>query len=166
MTISSKNILEHMCTCKHFLQGAFQTGNCWVIRYERCYTELMLSTCLSERSRQRYSHNQRINIPASSCVPSRFSHAQLFATLWTVAHQAPLSMGLSRQRILEWVAMPSSRGSSWLKAWTHIACGSCIVGRFFSAEPPGKPLHPLHTHTNNISENFFFGLFLVLQADL
>ena len=25
------------------------------------------------------------------------SRAQLFATQWTVAHQAPLSMGLSRQ---------------------------------------------------------------------
>ena len=25
------------------------------------------------------------------------SHVQLFATLWTIAHQAPLSMGFSRQ---------------------------------------------------------------------
>ena len=31
------------------------------------------------------------------CVLGRFSHVQLFATLWTVAHQAPLSMGFSRQ---------------------------------------------------------------------
>ena len=30
-------------------------------------------------------------------VLSCFSHVQLFVTLWTVAHQAPLSMGLSRQ---------------------------------------------------------------------
>ena len=29
-------------------------------------------------------------------VPSRFSHVRLFAALWTVAHQAPLSMGFSR----------------------------------------------------------------------
>ena len=28
---------------------------------------------------------------------SRFSHVQLCVTLWTVAHQAPLSMGFSRQ---------------------------------------------------------------------
>ena len=28
---------------------------------------------------------------------SRFSHVQLFATLWTVAHRAPLSMGFSWQ---------------------------------------------------------------------
>ena len=31
---------------------------------------------------------------------------------WTVAHQAPLSLGILQARILEWVAMPSSRGSS------------------------------------------------------
>ena len=29
---------------------------------------------------------------------------QLVATPWTVAHQAPLSMGFSQARILEWVA--------------------------------------------------------------
>ena len=33
-------------------------------------------------------------------------------TPWTVAHQTPLSMGILQARILEWVAMPSSRGSS------------------------------------------------------
>ena len=31
------------------------------------------------------------------------------ATPWTVAHQAPLSMGILQTRILEWVPMPSSR---------------------------------------------------------
>ena len=46
------------------------------------------------------------------CVLSSFSHVQLFATLWTVAHQALLSMGFSRQRILQWIAMPSSKESS------------------------------------------------------
>ena len=30
---------------------------------------------------------------------------------WTLAYQAPLSMGILQARILEWVAMPSSRGS-------------------------------------------------------
>ena len=33
----------------------------------------------------------------SVCVPSHFSCVHLFATLWTVAHQAFLSMGFSRQ---------------------------------------------------------------------
>ena len=35
---------------------------------------------------------------------SRFSHAQLFATLWTVACWAPLSMGFSGQEY--WSGLP------------------------------------------------------------
>ena len=31
------------------------------------------------------------------CLLSHVSHIQLFVTLWTVAHQAPLSMESSRQ---------------------------------------------------------------------
>ena len=31
------------------------------------------------------------------CMLNRFSRVQLFATLWTLAHHAPLSMGFSRQ---------------------------------------------------------------------
>ena len=37
-------------------------------------------------------------------MPSRFSHVQLFATPWTVAHQTPLSMGFSRQE--HWSGLP------------------------------------------------------------
>ena len=40
------------------------------------------------------------------------SCVQLFATPWTVTSQAPLPMGFSQARILEWVAMPSSRDLS------------------------------------------------------
>ena len=29
-----------------------------------------------------------------ACMLSRFIHVQLFVTLWTVAHEAPLSMGI------------------------------------------------------------------------
>ena len=53
------------------------------------------------------------------CVLSWFSHFWFCVTLRTVAHQAPLSMGILQARILEWIAMPSSRGSSW--------CGHCLI---------------------------------------
>ena len=39
-------------------------------------------------------------------VLSRFSHVQLFAILWTVAHQAPLSMGFSRQEYWSGLSYP------------------------------------------------------------
>ena len=40
-----------------------------------------------------------------ACMLSRFSCVQLFVTLWTVALQAPLSMGFSRQEY--WSRLPS-----------------------------------------------------------
>ena len=47
--------------------------------------------------------------------------------------------GILQARILEWVAVPSSRGSSWPRDGTHISCSSHTAGEFFTAEPPGKP---------------------------
>ena len=41
-------------------------------------------------------------------------------------------------RILERVAISSSRGSSWTRDRTCISCISCIAGRFFTTEPPRK----------------------------
>ena len=60
-----------------------------------------------------------------SCVWSLFSLVRLFATLWSVSLQAPLSMGVLQARILEWVATPSSRGSRQLRDWTHVSYVSC-----------------------------------------
>ena len=37
-----------------------------------------------------------------ACMLSHFNHVQLFVALWTVAHQAPLSMGILQARILVW----------------------------------------------------------------
>ena len=42
-----------------------------------------------------------------ACILSHFSHVQLFATIWTVAHQAPLSMGISRQEYWSGLPFPS-----------------------------------------------------------
>ena len=41
-------------------------------------------------------------------VLSRFSQVQLFVTLWTEAHQAPLSMGFPRQEYWSGLPFPSS----------------------------------------------------------
>ena len=42
-----------------------------------------------------------------ACMLSCFSHVRLFATLWTVARQAPLSMGFSRQDYWSGLPFPS-----------------------------------------------------------
>ena len=51
------------------------------------------------------------------------------ATPWTVACQAPLSMGILQARILERVAMPSSRGPSQPKDRMQV---SCTASGFFT----------------------------------
>ena len=51
-------------------------------------------------------------------------------TPWTVVHQAPLSMEMVQARILEWFAMPFSRGSSQFRNQTGV---SCIAGGFFAS---------------------------------
>ena len=64
------------------------------------------------------------------CCAELLSHVQLFETLWTVARQIPLSMGILPARILEWVAVPSSRRSSRSRDRTqvsHIASGFFTV---------------------------------------
>ena len=42
-----------------------------------------------------------------AAVVQSLSHVRLFATPWTAAHQAPLSMGLSRQEYWSWVPLTS-----------------------------------------------------------
>ena len=78
-------------------------------------------------------------------------------TLWTVACQAPLSMGILQARILEWVAMPSSKGSSQPKDQTRsptFQAGSLL------SEPPGKP-----TNTAVGSLYLLQGIFLTQELN-
>ena len=42
-----------------------------------------------------------------TCLLVRFSHVQLYVTPWTVAHQAPLSMGFPRQEYWSGLPCPS-----------------------------------------------------------
>ena len=58
------------------------------------------------------------------CMLSWFSHIWLYTTLRTVACQAPLPLGFSRQGY--WSRSPSSRGPSQLRDQTHVSDISCI----------------------------------------
>ena len=73
-----------------------------------------------------------------ACMLSRFSRVRLCDPM---DYSPPGSSvhGILQARIVEWVAMPSSRGPSPPRDPTHVSCGSCNAGRFFTAEPPGKP---------------------------
>ena len=58
----------------------------------------------------------------NTCV---ISYVWLFATPWTVTHQAPLSMESFHARILELVVTSYYRGSSQPRDHTRISCISC-----------------------------------------
>ena len=59
------------------------------------------------------------------------------------------------EQILEWVAIPSSRGSSQPRDWTQVSCISCMAGRYFTAEPPGKPLRKQAENQMNLDNDVF-----------
>ena len=67
-------------------------------------------------------------------VCSHFSRVLLFTTPQIIASQAPLFIDFFPTRILEWVARPSSRGSSQPRDGTTVFC---TAGRFFTTESPG-----------------------------
>ena len=67
---------------------------------------------------------------------------QLCSTLCNPVNRSPPGSsihGILQARILEWVAIPSSKGSSRPRNQTYVSCNSCTAGRFFTAEPLGKP---------------------------
>ena len=53
--------------------------------------------------------------------------------------------------------LPCSMESFWTRDWTHMSCGSCIAGRFFTTETPGKPLS-LFIHNQFTSERQSIGI--------
>ena len=77
-------------------------------------------------------------VSSSSCKSTN----QLCLTLWDPMDCSPPDSfvhGILRARIQEWVAMPSSRGSSQPRDQTRVSCDSSTAGRFFTAELQGKP---------------------------
>ena len=55
--------------------------------------------------------------------------------------------GILQARILKWVAMPSSKGSSWPTNWTHVSYISCIDRRVLYHWKPKACVY-VHTHTH------------------
>ena len=58
------------------------------------------------------------------CMLSRFSHDRLFASPWTVVHQAPLSTGFSRLEYWSGLPCPPPRDLSQPWKWTWVSCVS------------------------------------------
>ena len=70
------------------------------------------------------------------CLLSHFSRFPLFVTLWAVAHQAPLSMGFSRQEY--WSGLPCPPPGDLPNPGIKPRCAALQVDSLLS-EPQWKP---------------------------
>ena len=77
------------------------------------------------------------------CAQS-LSHVQLFATLWTVACQSLLSVGIFRQEYWNGLLFPFSSRSSKPRNRTHVSCA------------PALQVNPLPTHSQDILIDFYY----------
>ena len=82
-----------------------------------------------------------------------FSHVQLFATPWTVAHEAPPSMGFSRQEY--WSGLPFPSPGDLPNP--GIKPGSpALQTDALTSEPPGKPRNHYNQHIFPMRNKFVY----------
>jgi len=82
-----------------------------------------------------YIWNLKIYCLFCACA-QLLSHIWLFVTPWTLAYQAPLSMGFSRQEY--WSRLPFPPPGDLPNPGTERAFPA-LAGGFFTTEPPGEP---------------------------
>ena len=73
-----------------------------------------------------------LKIEVCVCVLSHFSHVCLFCDPVDCSPPGSSVHGILQARILEWGAMPPSRGSSWPRDRTHVSYVSCTGRRIFA----------------------------------
>ena len=91
-------------------------------------------------------------VPVCVCLLSCFSNVQLYATLWTATHRAPLSMGFSRQEY--WSRLPCPPPEDLPNPGTEPASSALQVASL-PTDPPGNPprhiYYSANSHQNTIS---------------
>ena len=110
-----------------------------------------------------FSYLTQVEGGKHACVLSCFSYVWLFATLWTIAHQAPLSMGFSRHEY--WSGLPCSPPGYQLNPGIESASlkSPALASEFFTTsatweawEAPGKPGQHLGSLGNTWGEEWYF----------
>ena len=75
----------------------------------------------------------------TQCCAQFFSHVRLFVTPWTLARQAPLSLGFSRQEYQSGMPCPPPGDLPNPEMERRSLASPPLAGRFFTAVPSGKP---------------------------
>ena len=122
-----------------------------------------------------YGRRSRENRPVRRLPCCHFNHVQLKWTKLEIQLYDPMDCslpgfsvhGILQARILEWLAMPSSRGSSWHRYQTHVSCVSYTASRFLTTELLGKPLESYGRSQKKMAPNSSqFGTHISLQSGL
>ena len=100
---------------QHLQMSPIFTDSLCSILSSRCWEEISLK------------HKSDQHVCVCVCVYVRthvrmFGCVWLFVSPWTIAHVH----GILQARLLEWVAIPSSRGSSQPRDQTRVSCVSCM----------------------------------------
>ena len=83
---------------------------------------------------------------------SHFSYVQFFATLWTVAHQAPLSMRFSRQEY--WTGLPCPPPGDLPNPGIEptILRSPTLAGGFFTTSATWEALQMIRNHPRQLGK--------------
>ena len=77
--------------------------------------------------------------PSMLLLLGHFSHVQLCATPWTAAHQAPSSLGFSRQE--HWSGLPFPSPMHESEKWKEVAQSCPTLSDPMDCNPPGSSVH-------------------------
>ena len=111
---------------------------------------------------RKYIYTLCINMRVSVC-----SVAQSCLTLCDPMDLSPPDSsvhGIFQARILDWIAISYSRGSSWPRNWTHCSC-VCHIGRqiLLSLHHLGRPCICIHT---SITISLFILFYVISKRDI
>ena len=90
----------------------------------------------------------RLHLRTHSLCARLFSCVQLFATPWTLVHQAPLSMEFPRQEY--WSRLPFPTLGDLPNPGLE-PTSPALAGGFFTTVQPGKPTYPQYGFQNKVT---------------
>ena len=135
---SSSEISFHSCFCKDSSQSLLFTAKETIISSWVSLTGLTWYWVYILERGSNSNPNKNVNYPIRTFVVWLLSHVCLFCDPMDCNPPGSSVHGILQARILEWVAISFSRGSSQSRDWVQV---SCLVGRFFTWEASG-PLIP------------------------
>ena len=100
------------------------------------------------------------------CVCAKLLQSCLVLTLLDWSLPGSIVHGILQERILQWVAVPSSRGSSWPRDRSQVTYGSCI-GRLalsLPLAPSGKPYSELNSVLSAFVYFFLYSLHVCMLS--